>query len=387
MPFEDPNSGSAPEPGTPSAPTAPEQPWQQFAVYDGEAGSIGKIAVINAVLGLFTLGIYRFWGKTRIRQYIWGRISLLGDRLEYTGTPKELLLGFLVAAGFMILIGIGFAALSFLVGAGFMVVALQAVYVIGIYFLLFFAIYRARRYRLTRTQWRGIRFGQTGSARKYALLALALMFLTGITLGLAYPYMQNRLQQFRTGNTWFGNRQLEFDGRASDLFWKWFLALVVAIPTLYISILWYKVTEFRYYAAHTRFGTLSFSSTLSTGRVFVIWLIYGVCFFVLYSVFAGLIVAAIGALGGLEGIVQDGQAPEFSDIPTLLIAVTVFLALTFVAVLSALYHVLFLHPMIKAVSENLQVRGTIDLDEIKQSDQERGGRGEGFADVLDVGAI
>ena len=383
MPFEDPNADHAPQ----SAPAAPEQPWQQFTVYDGKAGPIGKIAVINAVLGLFTLGIYRFWGKTRIRQYLWGRVSILGDRLEYTGTPKELLLGFLVAAGFMILIGIGFAVLQFLIALGPMIFALQLLYVVGIYFLIFFAVYRARRYRLTRTQWRGIRFGQTGSAGKYALQAMGLMFLTGITLGLAYPYMQNRLQRFRTSNTWFGNRQLEFDGRASDLFWKWFLALIVAIPTLYISVLWYKVTEFRYYAAHTRFGTLSFSSTLSTGRVFVIWLIYGICFFVLYSVFIAAIGGAIAGMGGLEGLGQSGQPPEIADLPASVIAVTVFLALTFVALLDALYYVLFLHPMIKAVSETLQVRGTIDLDDIKQSDQERGGRGEGFADVLDVGAI
>jgi uncharacterized membrane protein YjgN (DUF898 family) len=41
---------------------------------------------------------------------------------------------------------------------------------LGLFFYLFaqFAIYRARRYRLTRTIWRGVRFWMTGSGVSYA---------------------------------------------------------------------------------------------------------------------------------------------------------------------------------------------------------------------------
>ncbi len=387
MPFKDPQTemaGGAPSDTTQSS---GNQNAGQFAIYDGTAGPIAKIAIVNAVLGLLTLGIYRFWGKTRMRQYLWSRVTVLGDRLEYTGTAKELLLGFLVAAGIMILISIGFATLSFLAGIGTLAVALQTVYVIGIYFLIFFAVYRARRYRLTRTQWRGIRFGQTGSGRSYALRAMALLLLTGITLGLCYPYMQTRLQEYRTNNTWFGNRNLVFDGQAYDLFWKWVLALILAIPTIYVSILWYKVTEFRYFASRTRFGALKFSSTLSTGRMFMIWLLYGFSFSALYVVLVAGIIGAMIGTGGYESFDPNGPQPELRDLPTSTIATIVFLGLLFVSMLNALYFIMFLHPIIKAVSQTLMVEGTIDLDQIKQSDQERGGRGEGFADVLDVGAV
>lgn len=387
MPFQDPQLEMAGATAGDGSGRDGSQSAGQFAVYDGTAGPIAKIAIVNAILGLLTLGIYRFWGKTRMRQYLWSRIAVLGDRLEYTGTPKELLLGFLVAAGIMVLISIGFAGLSVLAGVGTMAVLLQGVYLIGIYFLIFFATYRARRYRLTRTQWRGIRFGQTGSGRGYALRAMALLLLTGITLGLCYPYMQTRLQEYRTNNTWFGNRNLVFDGLAYDLFWKWVLALILAIPTLYISILWYKVTEFRYFASRTRFGALKFSSTLSTGRLFVIWLLYGLSFAALYLVFILGIAGAIFGMGGFEGFDPNAPQPAFTDLPPSVIAVTVFLGLMFVSVVNALYFIMFLHPIVKAVSQTLMVEGTIDLDQIKQSDQERGGRGEGFADVLDVGAV
>ncbi len=33
--------------------------------YDGRIGVVARIALTNGLLGLVTLGFYRFWGKTR----------------------------------------------------------------------------------------------------------------------------------------------------------------------------------------------------------------------------------------------------------------------------------------------------------------------------------
>ncbi|WP_282605009.1 YjgN family protein [Pelagibius sp. Alg239-R121] len=360
-----------------------DQSSGQFAVYDGQAGPITKIAAVNAILGLFTLGIYRFWGKTRMRQHLWSRITILGDRLEYTGTPKELLLGFLFAAVIMGLISIGLYVINILIPSVEGQVVVTILYVIGLYFLTFFAIFRARRYRLTRTQWRGVRFSQTGTGRGYAFRAMGLLLLTGITLGLCYPYMQTRLQEYRTNNTWFGNRNLVFDGLAYDLFWKWVLALVLYIPTLGISILWYNVNEFRYFTSRTRFSSLSFSSSLSTMNVFLILLVYGIAVGVLWIALSTAAESVVD-FGSLSVTMEAGQAPDIS--PELVLGIVV-MALIFVSLMNVLRFTLYLHPMIRAVSETLMVTGSIDVDDIKQSDAERGSRGEGFADVLDVGAI
>lgn len=349
-------------------------------------GSVGKIAFVNALLGLFTLGIYRFWGKTNMRRHLWSRMTLLGDRLEYTGKAMELLLGFLIAAVIMAVLSAGLFVLAYATGNDPVLLGgLQIVYVVGLYFLVFFAVFRARRYRLLRTQWRGIRFSQSGSARSYALRAMGLLFLSGLTLGLTYPYMQNYLQNYRTNNTWFGNRQVVFDGRAADLFWKWVLALVLAIPTLGISLIWYSVTEFRYFTSRTRFGGLSFSSTLTTMKVFLIYLVFAVGFFVLYLVLVGGIGGVIAATADIGSIGQSEN--PFANMPPLTALGIVVAALVVVSLMNVLQFILFLHPMIRAVTETLLVKGTINLDDIKQSDAERGGRGEGFADILDVGAI
>ena len=48
-------------------------------------------------LTILTLGIYRFWMKTRLRRWYWSAIRPGGHPLEYLGDPFEKLLGFLIA--------------------------------------------------------------------------------------------------------------------------------------------------------------------------------------------------------------------------------------------------------------------------------------------------
>ena len=85
---------------------------------------------------------------------------------EYTGTPKELLIGFLVALAILV------ADLSrlFLLRSGSRAPAgfCQRSALAFLYLFAQFALYRARRYRLTRTVWRGVRFWMNGSGWSYA---------------------------------------------------------------------------------------------------------------------------------------------------------------------------------------------------------------------------
>jgi hypothetical protein len=74
-------------------------PSQQFA-YDGRLGELFGIFFTNLLFSIITLGFYRFWAKTRMRRYIWSRVSLNGDAFEYTGTGGELFIGFLIVVGF-----------------------------------------------------------------------------------------------------------------------------------------------------------------------------------------------------------------------------------------------------------------------------------------------
>ena len=63
--------------------------------HNGRISELLPIVLLNTLLNILTFTIYRFWGKTRVRGYLWDSTLLLGDRLEYKGTGGELFRGFL----------------------------------------------------------------------------------------------------------------------------------------------------------------------------------------------------------------------------------------------------------------------------------------------------
>ncbi|MGB0797738.1 MAG: DUF898 family protein, partial [Planktomarina sp.] len=62
-----------------------------------DTGRLFWLAIKTTLLTVITLGVYRFWARTRIRRYIWSAIRPGGDEFEYTGTGLEKFLGFLLA--------------------------------------------------------------------------------------------------------------------------------------------------------------------------------------------------------------------------------------------------------------------------------------------------
>ncbi|MDJ0946619.1 MAG: DUF898 family protein [Kiloniellales bacterium] len=358
--------------------------------YDGQAGEVAKIALVNSVLGLVTLGIYRFWAKTRLRRYLWSHVSMAGDRLEYTGRAIELFIGFLIAAVFLALLFGALMASSLLLDYGPQEInPLEIVYLLIILFLIPFALYRARRYRLSRTQWRGIRAGQTGSAVKYALMTLGLQLLVLITLSLAYPFYRTVLQRYRTTNTWFGDQRLEFGGRAGPMFGRWLLTLLLYIPTLGFAYFWYRTVEFRYYASETRYSGLSLSSNLEAGRVIGIILLSAISSMLFIGVMSGIYIIVMKAVG--PGFLEPGGVTNPAEAAAILtpafIAAYVVWLIFIIIGLGFIQTVLLLHPLTEAIAESLKLDGEVDFAALSQRAGQGPRHGEGLADAFDLSPI
>src|ERR1041385_8862991 len=91
----------------------PVSPPQSFRpVFNGRVGELYGIYFRNLLLSILTLGIYRFWAKTRWRRYLWSHLTLLGEPFEYSGTGKELFIGFLKAALLIFLGSLAFGVLQ-----------------------------------------------------------------------------------------------------------------------------------------------------------------------------------------------------------------------------------------------------------------------------------
>ena len=150
--------------------------------FSGARSEFFRLVSRGAAIELITLGFYRFWLATDIRRHLWVNTSVDGDSAEYTGRGKELLIGLLFAMAILVPIYLAY----FLVTVeaeryeGFASIPL----LISFYAFGQFAIYRARRYRLTRTVWRGVRFWMDGSGWAYAGRAMLWTLLAVLTLGL-----------------------------------------------------------------------------------------------------------------------------------------------------------------------------------------------------------
>lgn len=361
---------------TPAAPDAPSA----GPAYGGSASGIGYIVLKNSLLNLLTIGFYRFWGKTRLRRYLWGNISFHGDALEYTGLPKELFIGFLIALGVLIPLGVAFGIIDLFSAAWSFEaqIAVQWSYTIIFLFLFQFAYFRARRYRLTRTTWRSIRGGQTGSAVKYALFAMGHLALLSITVGLTLPLMNTVLQRFRLDNTWLGDRRFAFDGRTGDLFGRWFLSWLFFVPTLGLTYVWYKAAELRYFAQRTTFENLRMELPVTGGQLFGIYALY-----MLAVSGVMLVITLIGAF--VLGFTPDQISASLGQQGLMLAPILMFLF--FYLLLSVLGTIMITHRLAALLCSRLTMIGEQDFDAIAQSSRSVPGRGEGLADALDVGGF
>src|SRR5437899_4312275 len=108
---------------------------------------------------LLTLGGYYFWGKARVRSYVFGQTALEGDRFAYHGTGGELARGFSKAMAFFILPMFALNLLPRLLGAG--EVLERSAQLLGYVFLSVFRLLAAvgsGRYRWSCTWVRDVRF-------------------------------------------------------------------------------------------------------------------------------------------------------------------------------------------------------------------------------------
>jgi uncharacterized membrane protein YjgN (DUF898 family) len=205
----------------------------------GSPWSLAPLCLMNAALTLLTVGVYNFWGRTEVRRRMWSSVRFLGEPLAYHGTARELMRGFLTVFAVLVVP-------IFLTGLIVVLLFGQAsgtfgVYQIGLFAIVYpiltaIAFYRARRYRLSRTSWRGIRASMDGSSGEYGLISWALALAYPFTLAWIAPYRAVVLQRMLVTDTQLGSEPLRFEGSARPLYWRyallWFGTLVLLFLVL-----------------------------------------------------------------------------------------------------------------------------------------------------------
>jgi uncharacterized membrane protein YjgN (DUF898 family) len=393
-----------------------------------------RLLVRGAVLLMVTLGIYRFWLATDVRRFLWSNTEIAGEALEYTGTALELVLGFLVAIAILIPIYAAFflAALDLgLLGKLSGVLAFAGLGVLGQY-----AIYRARRYRLTRTVYRGLRFHQEGSAWGFAFRATLWWLVTALSFGLAYPFQLASLERYKMRNTFYGDLGGRFEGSGFALLLRglpmWALlltplvlavrgfrgvdwkaladavaqggddvmsrieggnpglgaaivfAMLMAGASIGLAALLYPAFQamiLRWWSSGLRFGGIEVRSTLRTRHVYGAYARF-VGYAILFSIAMGIVGAfALGVMGAAISIEKIDTVNQVATTLALLVGYVVT-ALGF----STIYRVTVLLSLWQLGMESLQLSGLSTLETVKASGRPSSALGEGLADALNVGS-
>lgn len=380
--------------------------------YSGRKGPMLGLALRTGLLTILTLGFYRFWAKTRLRRYYWSAIRPGGVPLEYVGDPLEKLLGFLVAVVFMafyigvvnlILMYVSFALLHGNVAAYLLSFA-------GLAPIVFFAQYRARRYILARTRWRGIRFGLEPGAWGYAWRAMVHWGLALLTVGLAWPLTTLWLEKYRVNHTYYGDQIFVQGGRRGLLFASmkhiyyplglfavsggmaaafenpaWLVAFVLTVPWLIYGLAYWRADSFKRMTEAKELGAMRFRTT---PRPWTIVGIYALGGFLINLVFSGMAIIGAGVVlvivGGSTVNIEDPEQFEamFAAGAPLLVVVyfAVFLGYR------AMTHAWITLPIAAHFAEVTQIVNAEDLHQITQRDRDEFAEAEGFAEALDVGA-
>ena len=390
-------------------------------VFTGTRRELAGVLLRGYALMLPTIGMYRFWVTNWKRRFYWSHTEIDGDPLEYTGQALQLLIGFMLA----LLVFVPIYALFFylstqnsditLVGYGGVAVVL--------WFLTGYAVYRARDFRLSRTLWRGVRFDQGGSAFNYAIRRFFWSILMIITLGIVYPWMTTSLWRYRWNNTWFGDRQFSFSGKARMLLGPYFLAYILVaviggfglgwsaamgaftpggpsdplsvIPGLVATlicgafVLIYQSREMTRFWSSVHLGSVDLAVTIHARRLIGQYVLFGL------ALLGAYIVLAVGGVIVLFLVASDAfSGPEF-DMAVFLdhlqgsVGMVIAVVVGYLLILAAFNFMRELFIGLgfwKHVANSATITNVASLSGVRARGEDKTLAGEGLADALNVGA-
>ncbi|NOX81779.1 MAG: DUF898 domain-containing protein [Alphaproteobacteria bacterium] len=335
------------------------------------------IGFYTVLLNLVTLTIFRFWGRTHFRRRLWSDTSVGGEPLAYTGRGVELFIGFFIAIFTLMIPFVGAVLAAQILfgpaGAAFVIVPLY----LALFVLIGVAIFLARRYHLSRTQLRGIRFAQTGSAWGYGFATFGYGILSGITLGWFGPAARIRLSRKMWSKAYFGNLPFQFEDTPEALAEPVYKSFAVAwVGSVVAYFVWIGII-----ASSGVAEGLGDSPAIDPKMI---------AFFYLSAIPLGLLIGIFISwheavmirrivkslrVGDLRATSRIGMWDilELSITNTLLIIFT--LGFGYMAAQMRLW---------KRLANRMALDGAIDFDAIRQSEIEAPRQGEGLADGLDI---
>ena len=201
------------------------------------------IIIVNWLLTVLSLGFYYPWAKAKKLKFLYGATALNNDRFAFHGTGKEMFVGFIKA---IIIIAIIYGVFVLFLFLKMPLIGGLILYA-GFIAIVPLAIHGSYRYRMSRTTWRGIRFGYRGNRDEFLLSFYKWIFFTIITLGIYGAWLSINSRRYVMSNVRMGDIAFKYEADGSDYFWMNFKNYFLSIITLGIYTFWWYKDLFAFY--------------------------------------------------------------------------------------------------------------------------------------------
>ncbi len=317
-----------------AAPETPSAAQTYRFEFLGKGSEYFSIMIVNWFLTGMTLGLYYPWARAKRLRYVYGHTALNNERFHFSGTGKEMFFGFIkLLAIYAVLM----AVMTF-----FAVVIKNPVpAVLCVWAILLtvfpFAVHGSLRYRMSRTSYRGIRFGYRGSRSELIKQFFTGVLFTVLTLGIYAAWLRMKIRRYTHGNIAYGDAVFSNNCSGGRYFFIILKGYFLSIFTFGIYMPWWKARLFNYHidnmAITKNDQTITCRSTATGGGFFLLMLVNAVI-----------------------TVVTFGFGTAWADMRTQ-----------------------------KFIFDNIKLEGTINFDEISQTEEEyTNAFGEDMMDFFDI---
>lgn len=193
-------------------------------VFTGKSSDYFGIWIINLLLSIITLGIYSAWAKVRRKKYFYNNTLIDGVGFDYHASPITILKGRIIAVVLFVL---------YQVLAGF------SPPLAGILLILFLGalpwiVVRGMTFNARNSSHRGLRFDFDGTYGQAALTFVFYPVLIFVTLGLALPFVVQRLNKFSFEHHKFGLSHFKMNALVKDFYFVYLKLLGVLLAVILV---------------------------------------------------------------------------------------------------------------------------------------------------------
>lgn len=196
-----------------------EQSRKVPVIFNGQANQFFSIWIVNIILSILTLGIYSAWAKVRTHRYFYSNTSIDGHVFSYLAEPLQILKGRILA---LILFGVFSVCVNFFPILGLIVIFLML-------FLSPWLINQSLRFNNKMSSYRNVRFGFLGSYGDAFLCFIIYPVIGVLTLYIAFPWVNKKINEYIYNNITFGDKKLESDQLTSQYYITCLTVLGVSI--------------------------------------------------------------------------------------------------------------------------------------------------------------